>query len=163
MKRTLHAGRVLVSIAGKVVGRMTGVNPTQSFGLTPQHEIGTIYPYEHVPLRFTGSVTCSRFMVEQQVLRDLGVVSGSDDTEIEDAFRALMAAEGIDISVIEKESGEVIYTFPGCKCDTFGVAITANAVIMTNMTFQFGSQGPMRSNPAPESQNSYTIEIPQQG
>jgi hypothetical protein len=159
-KKTIHGGRVVLSVNGNVLGRWTGVNPTQSFGNQPQYELGSIFPYEIVSLRFTGSVTVSRFMVERQDFSLAGIPAGATDTEADVALKNLLSGDGVSLAILDRETGEVILTFPNCKCDTFGVTVTANAVVVSNATFQFGTGGPMRVKPLGEQTAGYSLKQP---
>jgi len=155
--KTLHGGRVYLTVGGKPIGRCTGVNPTQSFGLQPQYEIGSIFPYEHVGLRFTGTVTVARFMVEKQDFAAIGVPSGANSNEIAMSLTTLLSSGGVEMTVVDNDTGETVLRIPGAKCDSVSVTITANAVIMTNMTFQFGASGPMQVKPLKESTTGYKL------
>ena len=159
-KKTIHGGRVVLTFGGRVLGRCTGVNPTQSFGNQPQYELGSIFPYEIVSLRFTGSVTVSRFLVENQDLILAGIPAGTDDTAIGDALKSLLSGDGVDMTIQDRETNETILTFPNCKCDTFGVTVTANAVVVSNATFQFGTGGAMRHKPLGEQTAGYSLHQP---
>ena len=159
-RRVIHGGRVEISVNGKTIGRMTGFNPTQSFGLAPQYEIGSIYPYEHTALRFTGSFTCSGFLVEKQGLISAGIPVGETPETLKTAFRDLMTTNGVTVCLKDKR-GNTLLTLLACKCDTHSVAVTANAVVMRNATFQFGSEGPMLMDELPESSDGYTMEVPE--
>lgn len=158
--RTLHAGRVAISVNGVTIGRMTGINPQQSFGIADQYEIGSIYPFEEVALRFSGSFTAARFLVEKAAMAQAGIPTGSTDGECETIVSNLLTTEGVDLTVIEKASGRSLLTIMGAKCDSFSLTITANAVIVSNATFKFGAKGPMLMGDIPENQVGYTLTPP---
>ena len=158
--RTLHAGRVAISVNGTTIGRMTGISPQQDFGISDQYEVGSIFPFEEVPLRFSGSFTAARFLVEKAAMSQAGIPIGNTDGECESAIQSLLTTDGVDLTVIEKATGTALLTILGAKCSSFSITITANAVIVSNATFKFGSKGPMRMGDVPETPTGYTLTPP---
>jgi hypothetical protein len=158
MKRVLHAGRASISYAGKVIGYMTNVSPSEDWGLAAQYCISSIYAHEIVPLRFLGTMTVGMLVIEKQLARDVGIPAGKDEASLNDAIKSILTGEGVDVTITDAVSGDVICSVFGAKCGTQNWTITANAVITRNATFQY--RKPMREGSVRESQDGYVLPQP---
>jgi hypothetical protein len=158
VKRLLHAGRAAISYNGKVIGYMTNVSPSEDWGLAPQYAIGSIFAIEIPALRFLGTVTAGLLVIEKQKARDCGIPAGEDEASLNEAIRDLLTKEGVDITVTDIPTGDVVLSITGCKCGTQNWTITANAVITRNATFQF--RKPMKEGSVRETTDGYVLPQP---
>lgn len=158
MKRLIHAGRLRISYHGKVIGYMTNVSPSEDWGLAPQYAIGSIYPYEIPALRFLGTLTVGLLVIEKQAVRDCGIPAGKDEASLNEAIKDLLTQEGVDITITDEPTGDVLLSITGCKCGTQNWTITANTVCTRNGTFQF--RKPMKEGSVRETSQGYVPPQP---
>ena len=129
------------------IGRGQGLTARRGFGTQGVYEIGSIYPREHVPLRFEGTVTLDRFLTRKDVgpqtaasLKDHGIAAtGTGDSDVIDGYPGgdIMALPLITIRVEDKFLGDVIRTYEDCTIVDYSETFRANAIAGENATFTY--------------------------
>jgi len=150
-----HAGhtiRLVVKADGGPpveIGRGQGLSARRGFGTQGVYEIGSIYPKEHVPLRYEGTVTLDRFLVRKDVanqvaasLKDHGIAAtGTGEGDLDDDGVArggdIMRLPLIDIEVTDKFLGDVVRTYRRCTLVDYSETFRANAIAGENATFTY--------------------------
>ena len=150
-----HAGHTIKIIAKPdggpevEIGRGQGLTARRGFGTQGVYEIGSIYPKEHVPLRYDGTITLDRFLVRKDVagqvaasLKDHGIAatgSGEGDLDSDGVARGgdIMRLALIDIVVTDKFLGDEIRRYSRCTLVDYSETFRANAIAGENATFTF--------------------------
>lgn len=128
-KQKVVSGNIIrIKIDGKVVGRIQSIDGRRSFGQEPVHEIGSIMPQEHVPLRYEGSFTVDKFLIRQQSLVDLGLASLGE---------GILNMDIIDVEITDKYTNEVIRVYRGCSLTEYSERFQAGAISGENASFVY--------------------------
>lgn len=122
------ANLVDISIKGKSVGRAQSIRSTRSFGTVDVYQIGSIMPQESAALKFEGRVTLSRFRLRRSDLIKQGIVSVGADVLQKPVF---------DITIRDKESGQIIESYLGCSIISTDTEVRANEIISEEAQFTY--------------------------
>lgn len=127
--QTVHAGHTIrLKIDGQEVGRAQSLSGDRDFGVEGQYEIGSIMPQEHVPLRYTGSVTFEKFKIRKKSLKELGLA----------AYGVGILNMGvIDIEITDRYTNEIVIVYRGCTLANCREDFRANAIAGENATWQY--------------------------
>lgn len=129
------------------IGRGQGLSARRSFGTDGVYQIGSIYPREHLPLRFAATVTLDRMLCRidasapdkiQKNLKDAGIAAvgtGEEDPDHLNQGGDIMFLPLIDIVVTDKFTGDVVRKYEGCTLVDYGETFRANAIAIENATF----------------------------
>lgn len=127
--QTVHAGHTIrLKINGIEVGRAQSISGQRDFGVEGQYEIGSIMPQEHVPLKYSGSVTLQKYKIRKKSLKELGLTSYGI---------GILNMGVIDIEVSDRVTNENIIVYRNCTNGSSSEDFRANAIAGENSTWQY--------------------------
>lgn len=125
------ANRIYIMAQSHLVARAQSLSAQRSFGTEGVYEIGSIMPYEHVYLKYTGSVTLERFRMISQNLasNSMGAIAalGVD----------ILNKDIITINVVDSVTKNNIESFSGCSASSYSTAYRANQIVTESIEFLY--------------------------
>lgn len=125
--KTQSGNRVQVELDGKVLGLIQNVSGDDDYANEPASGIGDIHPQEHVPTAARHTVTVSKMVLRQDVMRSAGIFLRNGD----DALKGLV----FDIVVYDKDTNRMLRKYIGCSFNSGRTDINKHAIIMASGTF----------------------------
>jgi hypothetical protein len=127
--QTVHAGHTIrLKIGGNEVGRAQSLGGDRDFGVEGQYEIGSIMPQEHVPLKYTGSVSFEKFKIRKKSLKEIGLASYGI---------GILNMGVIDIEITDRITNDIIIVYRSCTLANCKEDFKANAIAGENATWQY--------------------------
>jgi len=126
---TLTSNMIELTIQGKRIGRAQNASSRVDYGTQGVYEIGSIYPAEHVYLKYEGTVTLEKVMLIGESLAKLHLAPLGDD---------VLATGTVDIVIKNKDnSNEVVCAYIGCTAQNYNMDVRANNMVSetVNMTY----------------------------
>jgi hypothetical protein len=144
---SVHAGHTIsIQVNGREVGRGQGFSARRGFRPDGVYQIGSIYPQEHVPLRYECTITLDRFLIRKKEL--LGATSANIGNLKEEGFAAIgtgdidgpggdiMAMDLFDIVIRDKfDATGLVRRYIDCTLVDYAETVRANAIAGENATF----------------------------
>jgi len=126
-KQAQSGNEIVLTFDGNVLGVIQSLRVSSSFAPQPVVGIGSIDPIEYVPTLSKNTVQVSSAALRNSTLRKLGIMPASS----EDALKGLV----FDILIIDKPTKAVLRKIESCSFDNASIDIRANAVVMTDASF----------------------------
>lgn len=149
MEQSFTGTMAIVSINGVQIGRMKDINGTESFQRGRVGGLGTIFASEVPVLQFSGTFTCSYYLVEWDLARIKNSIKRNVPTVSDFECHLILQEQGVQIDVFKKvtdaldENGLVI---PGRKpfavirrafCDNESFNLAEGQIGGHNQSFQY--------------------------
>lgn len=132
-KQSVVSGNTIeLRIGNLVIGRAQSLDARRSFGTEGVYEIGSIMPQEHINNRYEGTITLERFLISKvranKALKEIKLNALAED---------ILDMDVIDISVIDKKSGQIVRVYQGCTCVDSSENFRVGAISGENSTWQY--------------------------
>ena len=132
-KQSVVSGNTIeLRIGNQVIGRAQSLDARRSFGTEGVYEIGSIMPQEHINNRYEGTITLERFLISKvranKALKEIKLNALAED---------ILDMDVIDISVIDKKSGQIVRVYQGCTCVDSSENFRVGAISGENSTWQY--------------------------
>ena len=114
--------KVFLSATGQDIGWATGVNVSENIQTQRVDVIGEIDSQEIIPVRRTATITVD-------ALEDNGAWQKGSTSDI-------LSAGGIDMSVIDENSGDTLLTLEGCRPTTRSFRVDSSSLFSENLSFE---------------------------
>jgi hypothetical protein len=128
MKNTMTGNRVLLKLAGKVVGSaVQNVDMQDDLGLQDVDGLGEAEAMELVVGKVTHTISLSKYFIAKQSLIELGYVPEAG---------AYLTSGELSIEIIDKSSGQTIEHYSGCKAASHSRTYGKHTISSENVTFR---------------------------
>jgi len=121
--------KVFLSATGDEIGWATGVNVSENIQTQRVDVIGEIDSQEIIPVRRTATLSVDAIRISKQALEDKGVWQKGSTSDI-------LTAGGIDMSVIDENSGDTLLTLEGCRPTTRNFRVDSSSLFSENLSFE---------------------------
>lgn len=125
----VSANMVELTIGAVKVGRAQNASSRVDYGTQGVYEIGSIFPAEHVYLKYEGTLTLEKVLLINQSLASLHLAPLGDD---------VLRTGTVNVVIKNKDnSNEVISAFIGCTAMNYSMDLRANNLVSEtiNMTY----------------------------
>lgn len=125
--KVLTGVHVVLAVQGKVVGFANALSDDQDFGVQDVPALGMLEPadIEHTSYRCT--VRVGSFVIKNKLLEQAGLIP-----TVENALQA----GAIDIQVLNKQTGDLLWYYQYAKCASTGTTVNANSISGQNVTWR---------------------------
>lgn len=126
---TVTANMIELTIGGQRIGRAQNASSRIDYGTQGVYEIGSIFPQEHVYLKYEGTVTLERVLLLNNSLASMHLAPLGDD---------VLQTGTVNIVIKNKDnSNEVICAYIGCTAVNYQMDTRANNMVSetVNMTY----------------------------
>lgn len=126
---TVTANMIELTIGGKRIGRAQNASSRVDYGTQGVYEIGTIFPTEHVYLKYEGTITLERVLLLNNSLASMHLAPLGDD---------VLQTGTVNIVIKNKDnSNEVLCAYIGCTAQNYSMEVRANSMVQetVNMTY----------------------------
>lgn len=121
--------KVFLSATGDEIGWATGVNVSENIQTQRVDVIGEIDSQEIIPVRRTATLSVDAIRISKQALEDKGAWQKGSTSDI-------LNAGGIDMSVIDENSGDRLLTLEGCRPTTRNFRVDSSSLFSENLSFE---------------------------
>lgn len=128
-QQTVSANMIELMIQNNRIGRATNASAEIQYGTQGVYEIGDIFPQEHVYLKYEGTVTLERAMLDKKSLADLHLAGLGAD---------ILQTGTVNVVIKDKiNSGRVIAAYIGCTGSNYSINVRANEIVSETLTMMF--------------------------
>ena len=121
--------KVFLSATGDEIGWATGVNISENVQTQRVDVIGEIDSQEIIPVRRTATLSVDAIRISKRALEDNGAWQKGSTSDI-------LTAGGIDMSVIDENSGDTLLTLEGCRPTTRNFRVDSSSLFSENLSFE---------------------------
>ena len=121
--------KVFLSATGDEIGWDTGVNVSENIQTQRVDVIGEIDSQEIIPVRRTATLSVDAIRISKRALEDNGAWQKGSTSDI-------LTAGGIDMSVIDENSGDTLLTLEGCRPTTRNFRVDSSSLFSENLSFE---------------------------
>lgn len=126
------ANRIYIMAQNYIIGRAQSLTANRQYGTEGVYEIGSIMPYEHVYLKYTGSLTLERF-------RTVGDSLSSSNLDLARLGVDILTKDVVTITVVDNVTHDVLEAFYGCSASSYDTSYRANQIVTESINFLYTS------------------------
>ena len=121
--------KVFLGSSGLEIGWATGVNVSENIQTQRVDVIGEIDSQEIIPVRRTATLSVDAIRISKRALEDNGAWQKGATSDI-------LNAGGIDMAVIDENSGDRLLTLEGCRPTTRNFRVDSSSLFSENLSFE---------------------------
>lgn len=126
-RKVRSGNRIVITYDGFQVGVIQSVRMNDDYSPEPASGIGDIHVQEWVPTMARHSLTVSRMILENDKMRERGIMSENGDAVLEGLV--------FDIETYSKDDGTLLRKYTGCSYASGDLEVSKHAILMGSGQF----------------------------
>lgn len=126
-RKVRSGNRIVITYDGFQVGVIQSVRMNDDYSPEPASGIGDIHVQEWVPTMARHSLTVSRMILENDKMRERGIMSENGDAVLEGLV--------FDIETYSKDDGTLLRKYTGCSYASGDLEVSKHSILMGSGQF----------------------------
>lgn len=123
-QKALSANMVVIKADGHIIGMCQNFRSQTGYGTQGVYEIGSIMPIEHDHLRYEGTFSMERFVMNKDDIFEAGLIGLGED---------ILEKCTIDIEEYDKHNERTLKVYRGCTFSNYESTHSVNAITGANV------------------------------